>query len=55
LCGHWHRNGGGSAGDLDVLVTGAVGYPLGNDPSGLRIVDVGADDIEHEYVALEDL
>jgi predicted phosphodiesterase len=54
LCGHWHRNGGGSAGDLDVIVTGPVGYPLGHDPSGFRIVTVGEDTIEHEYVALED-
>lgn len=53
MCGHWHRNGGGSAGDLDVVVTGAVGYPLGHDPSGFRIVDV-SDDVEHRYVALDD-
>jgi 3',5'-cyclic AMP phosphodiesterase CpdA len=55
LCGHWHRNGGGAAGELDVIVTGAVGYPLGHDPSGLRIVDVAEESIEHEYVALADV
>jgi serine/threonine-protein phosphatase CPPED1 len=55
LCGHWHRNGGGSSDDLDVVVTGPVGYPLGHDPSGLRIVDVGEDGIDHEYIALDDL
>jgi 3',5'-cyclic AMP phosphodiesterase CpdA len=54
FCGHWHRNGGGAAGDLDVVVTGAVGYPLGHDPSGFRIVEIGDDSIDHEYVALPD-
>lgn len=53
LCGHWHRNGGGRVGDLEVVVSGPVGYPLGADPSGLRIVDVTADGITHEYVPLD--
>jgi len=54
FCGHWHRNGGGTAGGLDMVVSGPVGYPLGADPSGLRIVDVGMDAIEHRYVALSE-
>lgn len=54
FCGHWHRNGGGTAGALDMVVSGPVGYPLGDDPSGLRIVDVGADVVEHRYVALSE-
>lgn len=52
FCGHWHRNGGGWDGDVEVVVTGPVGYPLGVDPSGLRIVDV-ADAVVHRYVALD--
>lgn len=52
FCGHWHRNGGGWYRDLEVAVTGPVGYPLGQDPSGFRIVDVGADGVDHAYVAL---
>jgi serine/threonine-protein phosphatase CPPED1 len=55
LCGHWHRNGGGTAGDLDVVVTGPVGYPLGRDPSGFRVVAVGDDGIDHDYVALDEI
>lgn len=52
LCGHWHRNGGGRYGGLDVAVTGPVGYPLGSDPSGFRVVDVGPDGVRHRYLPL---
>lgn len=53
FCGHWHRNGGGWDDDLEVAVTGPVGYPLGADPSGFRVVDVGENAVEHRYVALD--
>lgn len=52
LCGHWHRNGGGRYGGVEVAVTGPVGYPLGDDPSGFRVVDVGGDGVDHDYVPL---
>ncbi len=52
LCGHWHRNGGGRYGDLEVAVTGPVGYPLGEDPSGFRLVEVAGDAVRHEYLPL---
>ena len=35
--GHWHRNHHGYFGSLEVVVTSSVGYPLGPDPSGLRV------------------
>lgn len=53
LCGHWHRNGGGTVGDLEVVVTGPVGYPLGHDPSGYRVVEVVNGSVRHDYVALQ--
>ena len=53
FCGHWHRNGGGRDGNLEVVVTGPVGYPLGLDPSGFRVVDVTDAGIDHRYVALQ--
>lgn len=53
FCGHWHRNGGGRYGDVEVVVTGPVGYPLGADPSGLRIVDIDGDCLQHRYVSLD--
>ncbi len=54
FAGHWHRNGGGMAGDLEVVASGPVGYPLGADPSGFRIVDVTAGGVSHRYVALDE-
>ncbi|MDX1511002.1 MAG: metallophosphoesterase [Nitriliruptorales bacterium] len=53
FCGHWHRNGGGTHRGVEVVISGAVGFPLGDDPSGLRIVDVGPDGLSHTYVALD--
>lgn len=52
FCGHWHRNGGGHYRGVEVAVTGPVGYPLGDDPSGFRIVEVEGRHVRHDYVAL---
>lgn len=53
FCGHWHRNGGGTYRDVEVVISGAVGFPLGDDPSGIRVVDVAADSITHTYVPID--
>ena len=53
FCGHWHRNGGGWDGGLEVVVNGPVGYPLGKDPSGFRVVDVDDERVVHRYVPLD--
>jgi 3',5'-cyclic AMP phosphodiesterase CpdA len=52
FAGHWHRNSLAFDGDFEMVTSGAVGYPLGKDPSGIRIVDVGADRVLHQYVPL---
>ncbi len=49
FCGHWHRNNYTSYSDMEVVVSGPVGYPLAKDPSGYRIVKVNSENIEHEY------
>lgn len=54
LSGHLHRNNHAQAGDLDVVTSGAVGFPLGDDPPGYRVVEVRDDRIDHTYHALED-
>ena len=36
-----------------MVTSAAVGYPLGDDPSGFRTVRVYEDRIEHEYHALD--
>jgi 3',5'-cyclic AMP phosphodiesterase CpdA len=53
FAGHYHRNAHGRDGELEMITTGPVGKPLGDDPSGLRLVRVGMDSLRHEYFALE--
>lgn len=54
FAGHYHRNAGGFHGDLEMIVTSAIGYPLGNDSNGVRIVTVQEDKITHSFLKLED-
>ena len=49
FAGHWHRNHIASDNGLDIVVTSALGYPLGNDPSGYRIVNVNDSTLDHNY------
>lgn len=53
FAGHYHRNAYGLAGDMEMVTTGPVGRPLGEDPSGFRIVTVHETKIEHKYQALD--
>lgn len=53
FAGHWHRNRIASGGGFTQVISGPVGYPLGEDPSGIRTVDVGSDGLSHEYLPLE--
>jgi hypothetical protein len=39
---------------IDVITSGPVGYPLGDDPSGFRVVEVTSAKIEHKYYSLEE-
>jgi 3',5'-cyclic AMP phosphodiesterase CpdA len=49
FCGHWHRNHEARDGDMLEVLTSAVGYPLGDDPSGIRIVRLTGAGIDHEF------
>jgi hypothetical protein len=53
FAGHWHRNSVASDGAFTQVTSGPVGYPLGDDPSGYRVVDVGID-VSHGYHPLDD-
>lgn len=50
--GHIHRNSVARAGGFEMVASGPVGYPLGDDPSGYRMVQVYPDRIEHTYHSL---
>lgn len=52
FAGHWHRNNLASDAGLEVVTTGPVGYPLGNDPSGYRIVTLDGAHTTHDYFPL---
>ncbi|HEX5220875.1 MAG TPA: hypothetical protein VFZ59_15000 [Verrucomicrobiae bacterium] len=47
--GHYHRNALARAGELEAVTTGPVGKPLGGGKSGLRVVIVRGDQVEHRF------
>ena len=47
--GHYHRNAVARDGDLEAVTTGPVGQPMGGDSSGLRVVIVRDEGLEHRY------
>ncbi len=53
--GHWHKCHYVDHKGIQMVKTGAVGYPLGEDPSGFRIVKVFQDRIEHQYYGLDQI
>ena len=55
FAGHWHRNNYATDGEMLMVISGPVGFPLGDDPSGLRIVKIYDDRIEHEYFGMDDV
>ena len=54
FAGHWHRNALGRDSGFTQVISGPVGYPLGDDPSGYRIVDVLPDGVTHRYRSFDD-
>ncbi|MCX6325171.1 MAG: metallophosphoesterase [Bacteroidia bacterium] len=53
--GHYHNNSLAAYGKTQMVTTSALGKPLGKAPSGMRIVKVYSNRIEHEYFGLEEL
>ena len=53
FAGHWHRNRIATSSGFTQVTSGPVGYPLGDDPSGYRIVDVDDNQVDHRYVPLD--
>jgi len=50
--GHLHRNNYKKIGNTELVSTGPVGFPLGEDPSGIRHVQVDDNSLTHEYLGL---
>ena len=51
--GHYHNNSLAKYGKTQLVTTSALGKPLGKVPSGMRIIKVYSDRIEHEYFGLD--
>lgn len=49
LCGHRHRNDHATYDGVEIVTSGASGFPLGLDAPGYRMVEVTAQDIRHAY------
>jgi 3',5'-cyclic AMP phosphodiesterase CpdA len=55
FAGHLHSNAFAKYGEIDMVTTNAAGKPLGNDPSGFRIVRVYRNRIESEFCSLDEI
>ena len=53
--GHLHRCHHVDHKGIQMVTTGPVGMPLGDDPSGLRIFKVSQDKIEHQYYGMDQI
>lgn len=53
--GHLHNNATSKYGNIEMVTTSTVGKPLGTAPSGLQIVKVYPDRIEHTYYGLNEI
>ena len=54
FAGHYHRNAGGFDGDLEMVTSSAIGCQIGNDKSGMRIVRIFEDRLDHKYYGFDD-
>ena len=54
FAGHYHRNAYGRDGPREMITTGPVGKPLGEDPSGFRIVRLSSEGLSHAYFGIAD-
>jgi serine/threonine-protein phosphatase CPPED1 len=53
--GHYHNNKLLEYGPMQLVTTSALGKPLGDAPSGVRVVKIYREKIDHQYYGLEEL
>jgi len=49
FAGHLHNNGYGRFKTIEMVTTSAIGRPLADTPSGLRIIKLSGDKLSHQY------
>ena len=50
--GHWHANNILMYKSTQLITSGPITFPLGEDPSGIRLIEVDGDNLTHEYIEL---
>jgi 3',5'-cyclic AMP phosphodiesterase CpdA len=55
FAGHYHRSAFGKDGNIEMVTTGPVGKPLGNDYSGFRIININGSTLKHRYYSLDSI
>ncbi len=55
FAGHTHHNYNPQDGDLEEVITSAIGLFLGPDPSGFRIVDINGMELQHRFYTLAEI
>lgn len=55
FAGHYHRNNVLTIDNVEMITSAAVGRPFGSDLSGLRVVKVYPDHIEHQYYPFDEV
>jgi 3',5'-cyclic AMP phosphodiesterase CpdA len=55
FAGHLHNNSSSKYGNLDMVITCAVGKPLAKAPSGIRIIKVFSKSLESVYYPIDEI
>ena len=50
--GHWHDNNILTYKSTQLITSGPITFSLGEDPSGIRLIEVDGDNLTHEYIEL---
>lgn len=52
FAGHYHRNQVARTGSFEMVTSGPVGFPLGQDPPGIRVVEHDGRRLRHVYIPI---
>lgn len=55
FAGHLHKNSSANHDNIQMITTGPAGKPLGESPSGIRIIKIYPDKIESDYYGVDEI
>ena len=50
--GHWHENNITKYKNTELITTGPISLSLGDEPSGIRLIEIDGEKLTHEYINL---